>query len=216
MKSFKGYLAEKASGDEAKAFEVDIVNLINYCVKNKVSPEEGVSKIKIDGSASAEVLLKTVKNVYKDGVTTGAETEKDYYSLKSNYDGKGMNQAKADIIIIEGNRWMPTSVKLSGAMVIASTQNKDEFNGIFMSAVNRYEKNEGGKINEKIIEIIDRVKKTAISEVYSRDKLTDKGGDYSTEKTGIGSFKRSLDKAFTSSGKKSKTVDINKILEDMR
>jgi len=216
MKSFKGYLAEKASGEQAKAFEVDIVNLINYCVKNKVSPEEGVTNIEIKGSASAEVLSKTVKNVYKDGVTTGAKTEKQHYSLKSNYDGGGMNQAKADIIIIEGNRWMPTSVKLSGSMVIASTQNKDEFNGIFMSAVNRYEKNEGGKINEKIIEIIDRVKKTAISEVYSRDKLTDKGGDYSTEKTGIGSFKRSLDKAFTSSGKKSKTVDINKILEDMR
>ena len=216
MKSFKGYLAEKASGEKAKAFEVDIVNLINYCVKNKVSPEEGVTKIEIKGSASAEVLSKTVKNVYKDGVTTGAETEKDYYSLKSNYDGGGMNQAKADIIIIEGSRWMPTSVKLSGSMVIASTQNKDEFHGIFMSAIKQYEKNEGEKIKKQIIGMIEKVKKTAISEVYSRDKLTDKGGDYKKEASGIGSFYRSLNKAFTPSGKKSKPVNINKFLESMR
>ena len=218
MKSFKGYLAEKASGEQAKAFEVDIVNLINYCVENKVSPEEGVTNIEIKGSASAEVLSKTVKNVYKDGVTTGAKTEKQHYNLVSNYDGRGMNQAKADIIIIEGRRWMPTSVKLSGSMLIASTQNKDEFHGIFMSAVKRYEKNEDEKIKEQITKMIEKVKDTAISEVYSRDKLTDKGGDYSTEKSGIGSFYRSLNKVFSSSGKKkkSKPVNINKFLEEMR
>ena len=218
MKTFKGWLHEKASGDKAKAFEVDIVNLINYCVKNKVSPEEGVTNIEINGSASVEDLSKTVKNVYKDGVTTGAKTEKQHYSLKSNYDGGGMNQAKADIIIIEGSRWMPTSVKLSGSMVIASTQNKDEFHGIFMSAVKQYEKNEGEQIKEQITKMIEKVKDTAISEVYSRDKLTDKGGDYNKEASGIGSFKRSLNKVFSSSGKKkkSKPVNINKYLEDMR
>ena len=208
MKTFKGWVLEgQALGDKAKSFEEDIVNLINYCVKNEVSPEEGVNKIKITGSASSDELSKTVKNVYDVVIPTEAKHSSDYYSNKANYGAKGRNQDKADIIIISGTRWMPTSVKLSGGIVIASTQVKAEFRGIFMSAVERYEKIEGGKISKEIRNIIDKVEKTSIGEVYKRNKLTTGG---------IDSFKDKVGKAFSFLKKKVSSKDINNVTDSMK
>ena len=208
MKTFKKWIKlEEARGDKAKAFEEDIVNLINYCVKNEVSPEEGVNKIKITGSASSDELSKTVKNVYDVVIPTEAKHSSDYYSNKANYGAKGRNQDKADIIIISGTKWMPTSVKLSGGIVIASTQVKSEFRGIFMSAVERYEKKEGGKISKEIKDIIDKVEKTSIGEVYKRNKLTTGG---------IDSFKDKVGQAFNFLKKKTSSKDIDNVVDSMK
>jgi len=208
MKTFKKWIKlEEARGDKAKAFEEDIVNLINYCVKNEVSPEEGVNKIKITGSASSDELSKTVKNVYDVVIPTEAKHSSDYYSNKANYGAKGRNQDKADIIIISGTKWMPTSVKLSGGIVIASTQVKSEFRGIFMSAVERYEKKEGGKISKEIKDIIDKVEKTSIGEAYKRNKLTTGG---------IDSFKDKVGQAFNFLKKKVSSKDINNVVDSMK
>ena len=45
MKTFKQL--HEALGDKAKNFEEDIVNLINYCVENDVTPKEGITIINI-------------------------------------------------------------------------------------------------------------------------------------------------------------------------
>jgi hypothetical protein len=208
MKSFKGWIepVNEALGDRAKNFEVDIVNLINYCVENNVNPKEGVFKIDITGSGSVDELVKTVQNVYDVVTPTEAKHSGDYYSNKSNYGSKGSNQDKADIIIISGSRWMPTSVKLSGTIVIASTQVKSEFRGIFMSAVERYEKKEGGKISKDIRDIIDKVEKTSIGEVYKRNKLTTGG---------IKSFRDKVGKAFDILNKKVSKTSIDNVVTSM-
>ena len=184
MKTFKQL--HEALGDKAKNFEEDIVNLINYCVENDVTPKEGITKINITGSGSANELEQTVQNVYDKITPTQAIHSANYYKLKSNYTESGTNQDKADIIIVSGETWMPTSVKLSGGIVIASTQAKEEYRGIFYSALERYEKNENAKINNEIKEIIDRVQQNAIAELYSRTSLTPGG---------MKSFKDKLTKA---------------------
>jgi predicted transcriptional regulator YdeE len=102
---------------------------------------------------------------------------------------------------------MPTSVKLSGGIVIASTQVKAEFRGIFMSAVERYEKIEGGKISKEIKDIIDKVEKTSIGEAYKRNKLTTGG---------IVSFKDKVGQAFNVLKKKTSSKDIDNVVDSMK
>jgi len=199
-------MKEVALGDAAKSFEEDIVNLINYCAQNKVSPEEGITKIDKTGSSTEEELVNTVKNVYAKVTPTEGIHSSKYYRNKPNYGSKGSNQDKADIIIVAGNKWMPTSVKLSGSIVIASTQTKDEFRGIFMSAVEMYEKNEGSKISKEIKSIIEKVEKTAIGEVYKRNKLTTGG---------LKSFRDKVGKAFTLLKRKASKSDIDSIVTSM-
>ena len=129
-------------GGSAKLFEDDLVTLakLSTAPENKgkavatVYDEnkdqfKAAPKTRADAIASIEALNKRFPDeVWTEGYNSN-------FALQdAPSPAYGTKTAKSDIVLND----KPMSVKLSGAFVVASAQNKDEFSGIFNSALDFY------------------------------------------------------------------------------
>jgi len=146
MKTFKGWMILEVSAQKAsKDFETYIAELAvlsqgntNKIELGKLYDDEKVgTKAKRNDTVNAVIMLNKFFrgkkwDEGKNANAAGVEKTRAEYGVLS---------AKSDIILTSNNKDYGISVKMKGDIVIASAQNKNEFENIFFSAFNRY-KNE--------------------------------------------------------------------------
>ena len=87
----------------------------------------------------------------------------------------GNKSAKADIVLESGSKKYGLSVKMAGDYVVVSAQNKDEFEGIFYSALDYFEENNSVDLSdyeqdiENIKTEVKLIKKNIIGETLTRN-----------------------------------------------
>ena len=132
---------------DTKDFEDHICNLAVLSKGKVMSVNESIKLMKFNDKfvnikkshltqvANAVIQLNTVFDgkVWDDGYNANKcqEIPTPLYGVKS---------AKSDIVLISNGVAYGFSVKMDTDFVIASAQNKDEFNGIFKTAIARYKK----------------------------------------------------------------------------
>ena len=127
-----------------KDFETHLLNLALLSKGKVLFKDEGINIIKsnekfngikenhISSVVDAVIHLNTKFNkTWTDGYNANFEDipEPSY----------GTKSAKSDIVLISGKEYFGFSVKMDEDWVVASAQNKNEFEGIFFSALMKYE-----------------------------------------------------------------------------
>ncbi len=127
-----------------KDFETHLLNLALLSKGKVLSKDEGINIIKsnekfngikekhISSVVDAVIHLNTKFNkTWTDGYNANFEDipEPSY----------GTKSAKSDIVLISEEEYFGFSVKMDEDWVVASAQNKNEFEGIFFSALMKYE-----------------------------------------------------------------------------
>ena len=145
MKTFKGWITEQSAQKATKDFETYIANLavLSQGSSNKVElgrlydNEKVGTKAKRNDTINAVVKLNTFfrSKKWDEGKNANAA------GVEKTTTEYGVLSAKSDIILTSNNKDYGISIKMKGAIVIASAQDKSEFENIFFSAFNRY-KNE--------------------------------------------------------------------------
>ena len=177
MKTFKEWMILEVSAQKAsKDFETYIANL---AVKSKGSTSksdltkwyEGTPAKQKDTVNAVIMLNKFFRGKKwdegKNANAAGVEKTRAEYGVLS---------AKSDIILTSNNKDYGISVKMKGDIVIASAQNKDEFEGIFITAFNRFKKDYPNEVDTKefkdsIVELEDKIKdlkENVIGETFKR------------------------------------------------
>jgi len=177
MKTFKEWMILEVSAQKAsKDFETYIANL---AVKSKGSTSksdltkwyEGTPAKQKDTINAVIMLNKFFRGKKwdegKNANAAGVEKTRAEYGVLS---------AKSDIILTSNNKDYGISVKMKGDIVIASAQNKDEFEGIFFTAFNRFKKDYPNEADTKefkdsIVELEDKIKdlkENVIGETFKR------------------------------------------------
>ena len=177
MKTFKEWMILEVSAQKAsKDFETYIANL---AVKSKGSTSksdltkwyEGTPAKQKDTINAVIMLNKFFRGKKwdegKNANAAGVEKTRAEYGVLS---------AKSDIILTSNNKDYGISVKMKGDIVIASAQNKDEFEGIFITAFNRFKKDYPNETDTKefkdsIVELEDKIKdlkENVIGETFKR------------------------------------------------
>ena len=143
MKSFKKFVTEVSAQKASKDFEDYIwqlavlsggketnVKKLTKLIDKKLST---VPTDKIEQTAKAvSHLNKKFKKKWTKGYNANfANKTKPEYGSKS---------AKADIVLESGNKKYGISIKMEGDIVVASAQGKDEFQSIFYSTLDYFEK----------------------------------------------------------------------------
>lgn len=163
-------------GGAPKKFEDDLITL----AKLSTSPagqgkdirkvyDENVDKFLAPSKREDAIqAIKKLNNRWPD--ETWIEGHNSNFGLESAPAPRyGVKSAKSDIVLND----IPLSVKLSGAFVVASAQNKEEFEGIFTSALDYYaDKHDAGiDITEEINQLkasVAEAKTKYIGEVKQR------------------------------------------------
>lgn len=179
-------ILEDASGHEggnAKKFEDDLITLakLTSLPENKNKPvatvyDENVDKMTAQPKTRDDAIesIKALNKKFPDQVWTDGYNSN--FALadapEPNY---GIKSAKCDIVLND----LPMSVKLSGAFVVASAQNKEEFSGIFNSALDFYIQEKGAELafGEEIDQfkaVITEASEKYIGEVKQRVQKSDR------------------------------------------
>ena len=181
MKTFKEWMILEVSAQKAsKDFETYIANLAVLSQGSKIAKELGKlyddkkvgTKAKKDDTVNAVIMLNKfftnkIWSAGKNANDAGVEKKGTEYGVMS---------AKSDIILSSGTTDYGISVKMKGDIVIASAQNKDEFEGIFITAFNRFKEDyptEAGtdEFKANIKELEDKIKdlkENVIGETFKR------------------------------------------------
>tara|TARA_Y100001960_G_C14666571_1_gene823632 strand:- start:72 stop:1352 length:1281 start_codon:yes stop_codon:yes gene_type:complete len=151
MKSFKTYVTEVSAQKASKDFEdyiwqlavlsggkeTNTKKLSKILDKNKTKFPKISAKHKKQTLAAVSHLNKFFKKKWTKGYNANfAKIPSPAYGSKS---------AKADIVLESGSKKYGLSVKMEGSYVVVSAQNKDEFEGIFYSALDYFERKESVK-----------------------------------------------------------------------
>lgn len=143
MKSFKNFLKEVSAQKASKDFEDYIWQLAVLSggketdVKKLVKLiDKKLSKVPTDKVEQTAKAVSHLNKKFKKKWTKGynanfANKTKPEYGSKS---------AKADIVLESGSKKYGISIKMEGNIVVASAQGKDEFQSIFYSALDYFEK----------------------------------------------------------------------------
>ena len=186
MKSFKNFVTEVSAQKASKDFEDYIWQLAVLSggketdVKKLVKLiDKKLSKVptdKIEQTAKAvSHLNKKFKKKWTKGYNANfANKTKPEYGSKS---------AKADIVLESGSKKYGISIKMEGDIVVASAQGKDEFQSIFYSALDYFEKQHEVDLSE-YKENIKAIKKQVkyIKENFVGESITRKLKDDYFEK----------------------------------
>tara|TARA_B110000495_G_scaffold121174_1_gene105180 strand:+ start:193 stop:1461 length:1269 start_codon:yes stop_codon:yes gene_type:complete len=182
MKNFKTIIKEVSSQKAAKDFEdyiwqlavlsggkeTKIEKLEKVLGENKEKFPNMTKKQKTDTLAAVSHLNKFFNEKWKDGYNANfAKIGSPEYGTKS---------AKADIVLV-GKKKYGISVKMSGSYVVVSAQNKSEFEGIFYSALDYFEKKHSAKWDlseykediENIKKEIKHIKNNVIGKTLTRN-----------------------------------------------
>ena len=165
MKSFKYWLQEAAVAkvdNPGKNFEVDIVNYINDPQRKD---KDWTNDVKLAGKQALN--LGAIESMTADDYALEFEPK---FKL-SPFLGKA-GQPKADILFKIKGKWTPISVKMDGRVVIASAQNKIEYENIFLVTTQLYEEKYGNKGLETFKKTIDKTRNDVIGQVYNSQELT--------------------------------------------
>ena len=180
MKTFKEWVLVEVSAQKAsKDFETHIVNLavLSKKITNIKKLETLIDKNQklftgIDKKHKTQTIEAVVHlNNYFKKVWTGGYNANFSSIPKPIY---GNKSAKADIILESGSKKYGISVKMKGDYVVVSAQNKEEFESIFYSALNEFEKQKGINLSdyesgiESIREKVKLIKDNVIGETLTR------------------------------------------------
>jgi hypothetical protein len=180
MKKFKTFVTEVSAQKASKDFEDYIWRLavlsggkitdekkLEDLIDNNMDKFSGISKKHKQQTLSAVLHLNSFfpNEIWRDGYNANFDKiPKPVYGNKS---------AKADIVLV-GSKKYGLSVKMAGDYVVVSAQNKDEFQGIFYSALDYFEKNNKLDLSdyesniEKIKKEIKIIRDTVIGETLTR------------------------------------------------
>lgn len=173
MKSFKGWLYEVSAQKATKDFETYIANLAVLSKKEISSPK--LKKIVSDNSEQFEGIrpkditqvvdsVSKLNKFFSGKIWTKGINANFEKGLHKGIYGK-RSEAKADIILYSGSTKYGISIKKKGDIVVASSQDPDEFENIFWSALKRCK--EDNKIdmssNNEWVKIIEEVEEQVIS-----------------------------------------------------
>lgn len=183
MKTFKNFVTEVSAQKASKDFEdyiwklavlsggkeTDVNKLEKFIDKNKDKFPKIKPKHKKQTLAAVSHLNKFFQKEWKEGYNANfAKMPTPTYGTKS---------AKADIILVDyRSKKYGLSVKMSGSYVVVSAQDKNNFEGIFYSALNYFEEKESVKWDlseykddiRKIKEEVKSIKKNIIGETLTR------------------------------------------------
>jgi hypothetical protein len=170
-------------GGAAKKFEDDIVTLALLSTEYKDKSLDELYDSNISQFLAPTKRKQTIKSVTVLNDKFGRIWTKGYnanFAPKSN-PKYGVSSAKCDIVL---NDNLPISVKLEGGYVVASAQNKEEFLGVFISALDYYLEQNDVTISDKthidkLKKLTEEVSKNLIGLVKTRkiksDELYQKG-----------------------------------------
>lgn len=138
MKTFKGWLNEATAQKASKDFETYIANL---AVKSKGSTSKSDLTKLYSGSKSKQrdtIDAVIMLNKFFKGKTWDKGKNANVAGIEKISPAYGIKSAKADIILTSSNKDYGISIKMKGDIVIASAQDKSEFENIFFSAFKRF------------------------------------------------------------------------------
>ena len=150
MKTFRGWvITEVTAQKESKDFETYIANL---AVKSKGSISKSDLTKLYSGSKSKQrdtIDAVIMLNKFFRGKTWDEGKNANVAGIEKISPAYGIKSAKADIILTSSNKDYGISIKMKGDIVIASAQDKSEFENIFFSAFNRFRKDNPDIANTK-------------------------------------------------------------------
>ena len=140
MKSFKGWLAEVSAQKASKDFETYIAELA-------VKSQGSINKSELDklysgstGKKNDTINAVIMLNKFFRGKTWDDGKNANDAGVEKTSVEYGVKSAKSDIILSSNNKPYGISIKMKGDIVIASAQDKSEFENIFFSAFEKYKK----------------------------------------------------------------------------
>ena len=146
IKTFKAYVTEVSAQKASKDFEDHVANLA-VLSGGKETNTKKLSKIM---DKNKKIFLK-ISAKHKQQTLAAVSHLNKFFKKKwtkgynANFAAKttpvyGSRSAKADIVLESGKKKYGISIKMKGDIVVASAQGKDEFQGIFYSALDYFEK----------------------------------------------------------------------------
>lgn len=156
-------------GGTAKKFEDDIIKLAILSTKHNCEDVASVyERFASDFEAPAKrtATIAAVERLNERFGSIWTEGSNSNYALSAApMPDYGIKSAKSDIVLND----LPISVKLDTAFVVASAQNKDEFAGIFNSALDLYVAKEGRESDvSELREIVKFLADEYVGEVKTR------------------------------------------------
>ena len=179
MKSFKTFVTEVSAQKAAKDFEDYVWQLAVLSGGKETNTKKLVklidkklSKVPTDKIEQTAKAVSHLNKFFKKKWTTGYNAN----HAKIPSPEYGNKSAKADIVLESGSKKYGISIKMEGGYVAVNAQNKDEFQGIFYSALEYFERKESVKWDlsdyketiEKIKEEVKVIKKNIIGETLTR------------------------------------------------